>query len=351
MKKLTGTDVITLIKASSKNEVMNEAINLSIEDFNHDDLIVKTFFASFPQGFKNQKFASSNKEEIANQFLQLKKEITEYSLRKAYNLIQNARSANNDVVKCENVVLDSEPLNPLQSQFKAAQLTDFLSKFVDGKEKQQTLSNAHDAINAGELEKASDYVYQVFAGVNKNIRTAFTTIKNQIGESYQLCPKGIYIWGSPRPMALSNCREYCIDARLHPDGTVSCNYLKWLNDNLMTQEQALNVPDKMKYNDGDSDGEIEYMELPKGVRTKFPMSDQDSQDSRIIRDVKNNTKESWESQLEKEHEKASKRDKPEQAPKIISDSAIELLLKDIRDNFDDDDLDVLEAEIRKAMGE
>jgi hypothetical protein len=35
----------------------------------------------------------------------------------------------------------------------------------------------------------------------------------------------------------------------------------------------------------------------------------------------------------------------------VTDKAIEMLLKDVRDVFDDDDLDVLEAEIRKVIKE
>jgi hypothetical protein len=171
---------------------------------------------------------------------------------------------------------------------------------------------------------------------------AFTTLKNQVGESYQLCAKGIYIWGQPVPMALSNCREYCIDVRKNPDGTIGCNYLKWLNENLTTQQQALNIFDKMPV-------EQDTMNLEKDQRTKFPMSDQDPLDSHMKRLDKSNY-DSWEVQLEEEHAK-SKGTKPTTTKRIFSDKALDALLKDTRDAFDEEDLDVLENQIRASVGE
>lgn len=350
MKKLTGTDVITIIKASKDQNVLNDAKKLSSNDFNQDDVIVKTFFASFPEGFKSNKYASTNVDALAKEFTALKSEIVNYGLRKAHNLIQNARSKDNEAVKLENTTLDSQIMSSFDNQLKAAQTVNFLSKYIDGIEKKKVLAEAYDSIMKNDLENASEAIKEVFSGAKRNTRTAFVTVKNQDGEAYQLCPKGIYIWGSPRPMAISNCREYCIDAKLHPDGTVSCNYLKWLNDTMITHKQALNIGDHMDYNDGKT--EIEYMELPKGVKTKFPMSDQDPQDSKIDRSVKSNTEESWESQLEKEHKKFNSISKePAKKISIISDAAIEVLLNDAREAFDENDLDTLEAEIRKAMGE
>jgi hypothetical protein len=352
MKKLNGSDVITIIKASKNHSVLDEAKTLSPDDFNQDDIIVKTFFASFAEGFKSNKYASSNTDDLAKEFNLLKGEIVTYGLRKAHNLIQNARAEDNDAVKLENSTIDTHFTNSFESQFKAAQIVNFLSKYIDGIDKKKVLGEAYKFIMKNDLENASDSIREVFSGAKRNTRTAFVTLKNQEGEAYQLCPKGIYIWGSPRPMAISNCREYCIDAKLHPDGTVSCNYLKWLNDTMITHKQALNIGDRMDYNDGKT--EIEYMELPKGVRTKFPMSDQDPQDSKINRKIKSNTEESWESQLEKEHKKfdSDKKDQSkEKKTHIISDAAIELLLNDVREAFDEEDLDTLEIEIRKAMGE
>jgi len=350
MKKLTGSDVITIIKASKDQNVLNDAKELSLNDFNQDDIIVKTFFASFPEGFKSNKYASSNIDVLATELASFKNEIVNYGLRKAHNLIQNARAAENEAVKLENSTIEAQTMSSFDSQLKAAKMINFLSKYIDGIDKKKALAEAYSLIMKKDLDNASDTIREVFSGVKRNTRTAFVTIKNQDGEAYQLCPKGIYIWGSPRPMAISNCREYCIDAKLHPDGTVSCNYLKWLNDTMITHKQALNIGDSMDYNDGKT--EIEYMELPKGVRTKFPMSDQDPQDSKIDRSVKSNTEESWESQLEKEHKKFNLDNKQNQKKtQIISDAAIELLLNDVREAFDEKDLDALEAEIRKSMGE
>lgn len=350
MKKLTGSDVITIIKASKDQNVLNDAKELSLNDFNQDDIIVKTFFASFPEGFKSNKYASTNIDVLATELTSFKNDIVNYGLRKAHNLIQNARMAENEAVKLENSTIEAQTMSSFDSQLKAAKMINFLSKYIDGIDKKKALAEAYSLIMKKDLDNASDTIREVFSGVKRNTRTAFVTIKNQDGEAYQLCPKGIYIWGSPRPMAISNCREYCIDAKLHPDGTVSCNYLKWLNDTMITHKQALNIGDSMDYNDGKT--EIEYMELPKGVRTKFPISDQDPQDSKIDRSVKSNTEESWEAQLEKEHKKFNLDNKQNQKKtQIISDAAIELLLNDVREAFDEKDLDVLEAEIRKSMGE
>jgi hypothetical protein len=350
MKKLTGSDVITIIKASKDQNVLNDAKELSLNDFNQDDIIVKTFFASFPEGFKSNKYASSNIDALVTELASFKNQIVNYGLRKTHNLIQNARAAENEAVKLENSTIEAQTMSSFDSQLKAAKMINFLSKYIDGIDKKKALAEAYSLIMKKDLDNASDTIREVFSGVKRNTRTAFVTIKNQDGEAYQLCPKGIYIWGSPRPMAISNCREYCIDAKLHPDGTVSCNYLKWLNDTMITHKQALNIGDSMDYNDGKT--EIEYMELPEGVRTKFPMSDQDPQDSKINRQIKSNTEESWEFQLEKEHKKFNLDNKQNQKKtQIISNAAIELLLNDVREAFDEKDLDVLEAEIRKSMGE
>jgi len=208
-------------------------------------------------------------------------------------------------------------------------------------------------INQGKIDEAAEDIRSIFASKNQtdNVRTAFVTIKQQVGEGYQMCPKAIYQSGYPIPMEISNCRNYCIDARLHPDGTVGCNYVKWLNENLITQEQALNLFDKMDY---DKD-EIKFMNLDKGVRTNFPMSDQDSQDMRILRDeklTKNVTSKPWEQQLEEKHQKTEKREDVESKNSIVaSDSAIEKILSEMRDVFDEDDLDTLEEQIRAATGD
>jgi hypothetical protein len=350
MKKLTGTDVITIVKASKKLSVLEEAKTLSPTDFNQDDIIVKAFYSSFPEGFKSEKYASADPDVLAKKFASIKSEVVNYGLRKAFNLIQGARSANNEAVKLENVTMEMKTESSFDCQVKAANLINFLAKYADGIERKKALSEAYNHVIQNKLENASETIRNVFSGTKNNTRTAFVTVKNQDGEAYQLCPKGIYIWGSPRPMALSNCREHCIDAKLHRDGNVSCNYLKWLNDTMVTQSQALNAGERMAYNDGKS--EIEYMQLQDGERTKFPMSDQDSQDSRIKRENSANTKESWEAQLEAKRKKTDvKKEAPAKKTNIMTDSAIEVLLNDAREAFDDNDLDTLEEEIRKSLGE
>lgn len=353
MKKLAGTDVIVLIKAAiNDSAVLKEAQTLQASDFNADDLIVNYFFNAYPNGFSSNEFSNSDKTAVAttlDSMTRIKKEITNQGLRKAHNLLQNVRNASNEVVLLENSVNEYYPESGVETQFKAAKLVSFLSKYVDGQPNKIALSSAVSDINSGNLESASKTIHKIFSNAGMtNTRQAFVTIKNQVGEGYQMCAKGIYQSGQPIPMAMSNCREYCIDARLEPDGTVGCNYLKWLNENLITQEQACNLFDKLPAGVKD----VEYMNLDKGVRTKFPMSDQDSQDMRIIREeekTKEITMKPWEEQLEKANEKPM--EKFEKPKPLASDSAIELLLQDMRDVFDEDELDTLEEEIRAITGE
>jgi hypothetical protein len=348
MKKITGSDIIILLKSFVKNsQISDELKELKQEDFDTDDLLIKLFFNVYPGGFTKSAFFNTDKDtlmDFANVMSNVKKEISLYGLRKAHNLLQNIRNADNKAVEMENTINELTADNNIDTQIKTAQLIDFLSKYIDGHENKIRLANAVKNINAYKLKEASEQIQEVFSGFypEKNVKLAFTTLKNQVGESYQLCAKGIYIWGQPVPMALSNCREYCIDVRKNPDGTIGCNYLKWLNENLTTQQQALNIFDKMPV-------EQDTMNLEKDQRTKFPMSDQDPLDSHMKRLDKSNY-DSWEVQLEEEHAK-SKGTKPTTTKRIFSDKALDALLKDTRDAFDEEDLDVLENQIRASVGE
>ncbi len=201
------------------------------------------------------------------------------------------------------------------------------------------IKRGNETIEPGDI--CIENIHAVYARnyPEKNVKLAFTTLKNQMGESYQLCAKGIYHSGYPVPMPVSSCREYCIDVRKNPDGTVGCNYLKWLNENLTTNEQAMNFFDKIPV-------EHEKMNLEDGERSRFPMSDQDSQETKVRR-LDKLENEPFEKQLDKFHGKEKKAEKSEETP----DEAIEALLKDAREAFDDDDLDTLEQLLREAMGE
>ncbi|NBO22182.1 hypothetical protein EBU94_02415 [bacterium] len=353
MKKLAGTDVIVLMKAAIKsNDVLKEAQTLTRADFDSDDLIVNCFYRVMPDGFATQnlhtKLASS---DIIKSLESIKKEITTQGLRKAFNYIQNLRDASDSAVRMENQINEFRESSKRLTLNKAANLLTFLSKYADGAKNREILAAAAEELKSGKFENASEQIRTTFAQTNslnttKNFKKAFVTVRQQIGEGYQMCPKGIYQSGRPIPMALSSCREYCIDARLNPDGTVGCNYVKWLNDNLLTQEQALNVPDFVKVDQV-------TVNLKPGERTKFPLSDQDPQDSQMIRDEKLTEKITtvpWEEQLKATHKNTEKREDPKFAP-VASDSAIELLLKDVRDVFDDDELDTLEAQLMELMGE
>lgn len=354
MKKFAGTDVIVLIKAAQNNEqALKEAQALTSEDFNQDDLIVNYFFKAFPDGFSSANFSNNVRtSEVLNSLINIKKQICDKGLRKAHNYLQNLRDSSNAAVVIENNLNDDASQSNLDLQLKAASLVNFLSKYISGEQNRQVLASACDEINLANFDKASEEISLVFARTNpeENIKTAFVTVKQQIGEGYQLCPKAIYQSGKPIPMAISNCREYCIDARLHPDGTVGCNYLKWLNEHLITQEQALNLFDKLDYN---KDG-IDFMNLEKGQRTHFPMSDQDSQDLRMVRDEKltqDVTMKPWEEQLSNSHKTETKETKTTKSTtkKEDSDLALEELLKNMRDVFDEDELDTLEEQIRAAV--
>jgi len=343
MKKLTGSDIITILKSSSKNsDVLKEAQNLTIKDFNTDDPGVKMFLSAKPDGFKF--VLAEDCEPLSDLLSGINKEIFDKGMRKAFSHLQALKGQNSEAITLETSINEEKIQADGYTQLKTATLLESLSKFAKSSKHSKTLAEASGLVSKGNFQEASDCVRNVFAEANpeKNIKLAFTTIKNQVGEAYQLCPKGIYIWGQPRPMPLSDCREYCIDVRLHQDGTVGCNYLNWLNQNLITQKQALNLHDKIKQSQ-------DTMNLEEGQRSKFPMSDQDQLDARINR-KDNLENEPWEEQLTKSHKKFEKikKDKPEV---IVTDAALETLLKDVRDIFDDDELATLEERLREAMGE
>ena len=353
MKKFAGSDIIVLMKAAQKDaNVLREAMSLTKDDFNHDDLIVNFFFNALPDGFSSPSIADSQRTaSVLNSLIGIKKQVCDTGLRKAHNYLQNLRGASNEVTELDNSINETELDTSLNLQIKSAALVNFLSKYIDGESNRQVLASVCSDIHRAKFDEASEKIASIFARFNpsQNIKTAFVTIKQQIGEGYQLCPKAIFQSGRPVPMAISNCRDYCIDSRLHPDGTVGCNYLKWLNENVITQEQALNLFDKMDY---DKEG-IEFMNLEKGERTHFPMSDQNSQDLRMVRDenlTKSVTMKPWEEQLETQHEK-EKAKPTEKTSTIASETAIEALLKSVRDVFDEDELDTLEEQIRQAVGE
>lgn len=348
MEKLTGSNIITLINKVSEDEtLLKDVKDLTKEDFDFDDLLVKLFFEIFPDGFASANFDTADKEimtTFADLMTKVKGEVSKQGLRKAHSIIQNIRSSSNVVVERENEFnkINGSPVT--DSQFKAAQLVSFLSKYIDGNENKVKLANALRNIHQANFNDAGREIHAVYERYfpEQNIKTAFVTPLNQVGEPYQLCAKGIYIWGHAVPTATSNCRDYCIDARVHPDGSVGCNYVKWLNESLITQEQAMNLFDKMPMKN-------ETMNLKPGERSKFPMSDQDSQDQRIIRD-KEVVNVPWETQLEKEHGEPKKIDDKYHS-KIVSDKAIETLLATTRDVFDEDDLDTLEQKIQELIGE
>lgn len=343
MKKLTGSDIINIIKTSSKNEEVNrEAQALVPQDFNEEDLVVKTFLNMFPNGFASASFQKTDKIKVASTLSSIKKEIVDTGLRKAFILLQNVRNASNEAVTLENDFNEYTPTKGVQNQIKAAQLVEFLSKYVDGQINKNILSQASEEINNGDLDQASDNIRRVFSGDNQNIRKAFVTIKQQIGEPYLLCPKGIYNLGYAVPMATSSCRDYCIDAKNHPDGTVSCNYLKWLKEGMISHEQTKHLFDTIVT-------EHETMNLEPGQRSKFPMSQQDSQDMRINRGVET-INEPFELQFEEWRAKNKPESKPKPKP-LATDAAMEILLKEYREVFDEDELDVLEQQLREAMGD
>lgn len=346
MKKLTGTDIITLMKSSIKDDsIKNDLANLDKKDFDSDDMLVNFFYKVYPKGFSSASFQNTDKKTVtafSSLMSKIKSEICNQGLRKSFNLLQNIKNANNKAVEVDNKFNDYSPIGDIDDQFKAAKIVRFLSKYISGADNKIALSNVYNQINSFEIDKATEGLHSVYARTNpsKNIKLAFTTLKNQVGEPYQMCPKGIYIWGNPVPMALSDCRDYCIDSKKQPDGTVSCNYLKWLNDTLITSEQAMNLFDKITV-------DHETMNLEKGQRTKYPKSEQDPLDSKIIRKDKL-VDESFENQLDKNRTKNSE---TKNTKKILSDKAIEALLKDSREVFEDDELVNLESLIREAVGE
>jgi len=350
MRKLAGTDVIVLIKTALNDEaVLKEAQALNKNDFASNDLLVNCFFRACPDGFSSEVFKNKTAgTKILTTLEAVKKEILNTGIRKAFNYLQNVRNASDDAVVLENQINETQSHTSVEFQHKAAKLINFLSKYVDGENNRKALSSSCSKVIHGELEDASKNLHQIFARTNptQNIKTAFVTIKQQIGEGYQMCPKGIYQSGRPVPMAISSCRDYCVDSRLNPDGTVGCNYVKWLNDHVITQEQALNVYDKMPVEQVTSN-------LEPGQRTKFPMSDQDSQDMRVTREealTERITTKPWEEQLEEVHKKNTT-DKKQKPTVLATDEALEKMLKTVRDVFDEDELDTLEEQLREAMGE
>lgn len=62
MKKFAGSDIIVLMKAAQKDaNVLREAMSLTKDDFNHDDLIVNFFFNALPDGFSSPSIADSQR--------------------------------------------------------------------------------------------------------------------------------------------------------------------------------------------------------------------------------------------------------------------------------------------------
>lgn len=339
MQKLSGNDIITIIKTSQKNsEVLKEASAFDRSDFN-DDILVDYFFEIHPNGFASR---NSSYIKTAEAMSLVKKQIVDRGLRKAHFYIQALNGVDNLATNLELAVGEYPSTADLKKQ--ASGLVKFLSSYISGEKNKSILKTASINIDNNRLSEASEQIKTAFVNTNETalVKTAFVTIKQQIGENYQMCPKGIYQSGRPIPMALSSCRENCIDSRLHPDGTVGCNYVKWLNENLITQKQALNLFDTIKVSQ-------ETMNLDKDTRSKFPMSDQDSLDSRIKRE--DNTSDlSWEEQLEKSNESRPKPSKPSQEA-IASNAALEKLLEKCHEVFDDEDLDFLEARLREEMGQ
>lgn len=342
MQKFSGNDIITIIRTSQKNnEVLKEASSLNRSDFN-DDLLVDYFFEAHPDGFAS---AEAPYSKTADALSLIKKQIVDRGIRKAFFNVQLLNGNHQNLAATlENEVGQYHSANSFKKetmQNKTAGLTNFLSTYVSGEKNKTLLKAASKKIEENSYQEAAELIKSAFINTTDGMtKTAFVTVKQQIGENYQMCPKAIYQSGRPIPMAISNCREYCIDSRLHPDGSVGCNYVKWLNENLITQKQALNLFDTVKISQ-------ETMNLEKNQRSKFPMSDQDSLDSRIKRE--NNTSEqSWEEQLEQSHKITPKTAEPSDV--VYTNSALEKLLENCREVFDEDDLDFLEARLNEEMG-
>lgn len=343
MKKLTGTDLAHIIKASINNEELKkEASLINANDYVEDDVAVKYFLKVFPGGLSGESFKKATSEKVikvASNMTEIRDNVYNIGLRKAHALLQNVAGIESDLVTFDNKLESVNESDDINIRIKSAKLLNFLSKYASSSRHKETLSEASKNVVSGEISKAMDKIKTVFSKQDiVNNRIAHVTVKQQEGLGYQMCPKSIYIFGKPSPMEISSCRDYCIDVRIDPDGSVGCNYSNWINSNVITQNEALNLFDKLATDQV-------TMNLEKGQRSKFPASDEDSLETMLNhtgQDIEN-----FEDALENSRKKSDA--KPVTKKVKVEEKSIEELLEGHHEYFSDDELDNLEEMLRKSL--
>jgi len=147
--------------------------------------------------------------------------------------IHNAIRANifRHVYSCIQEAKNGE--NTEKNKLIAVKTIDKLCKQSANEHEKEQLRKIKACILNGDsnnLDIASVRVKNIFASYipNQNIRVAYTTLRQQDGEAYQLCPKMVFQIGYAVPMELSKCREQCIDSKISPSGKIICGYADWV---------------------------------------------------------------------------------------------------------------------------
>lgn len=122
-------------------------------------------------------------------------------------------------------------------------------------------SNKPEQADAGKYRLQSVFAANIPV---KQTRTAYTTLSQQPGEQFLMCPKGVDFCGYPVATELSTCRDHCIDSRITKSGHISCGYRSWLEHVADSQEAALKRLETHRH----PDNEENLITLKPGERTK-----------------------------------------------------------------------------------
>jgi hypothetical protein len=149
-----------------------------------------------------------------------------YTMRKAYRLKELR-----EVFSCINSAKQGKSI--ARSQTIAVSKLHRLALDSGDIKEYNNLMSAKKAVLAGTYEKidaAGFRVKNAFASYmpKTNVRLAYTQLREQNGEAFQVCPKALHQVGYGMPIQLSKCREDCIDSRVSKDGKTVCAFKEWI---------------------------------------------------------------------------------------------------------------------------
>lgn len=251
---------------------------LSKNDFNDDDLLVKSFFESMNgyDGAKRVFSASNAKEVLSNVYeslVQIRLSEIRQNIRVAYTSLQEAIDPNNDAVKMERIASKSEYKSAGFRQIEALKAIDSAINLSLTTYSRDQFINARNNVISGvksNYKVASTILKRMFDDLTptENRRVAYTSLSTQNNEPYLLCPKGNFQGKGAVPMEISKCRDNCIDSRVGKDGSVSCAYQDWLKVAFQTHDQVMSRLDVQRH----ADNEENLLNLNEGERSK-PLKD------------------------------------------------------------------------------